>query len=168
MTEHAVSTGPAVNPVRLLVVEVAELSAEEREAAPDTPDSNGQRTVNFNAIPGTYDFLVGLPDGGKVLDPTTFGGDINEFVAGVVDDMDAIDRQYVRDHAIEVKQTIDAGGEPQPAELYMKLLVSFCNKPVEVIGNMLATLIFQLIDATVSEEDFDAAVHALEDNQPAS
>lgn len=163
MTEHVVSTGPAVNPVRLLVVEVAEPSAEEREAAP-----KGQQVVNFNAIPGTYDFLVGLPDGGKVLDPTTFGGDINEFVAGVVDDMDAIDRQYVRDHAIEVKQTIDAGGEPQPAELYMKLLVSFCNKPVEVIGNMLATLIFQLIDATVSEEDFDAAVHALEDSQPAS
>lgn len=110
----------------------------------DEPDKD--TTVKFS--PGEWD-----PDTrqGKLLKDVP----LHEFVEQVITQMDSMSASYVMEHAKLIRDM----GIPQTPEykhdLFLRLLASFSELPIEVIGNMLAGMLVGCVDDFSQSDEFD-------------
>lgn len=136
--------------VKLLIVELAEAPSDENEG-----------NVSINAIAAAFDLNRPASEGGRHLSPDERPADMNEFVADVLADMEKLITHIAVSRAENLHQRTLDGNTAELAEVYTKLLASFLGRPVELMGNMLASMLFGLIESVLDAPDFDEAIAEL-------
>jgi len=101
-------------------------------------EDNGNGNATMVRLAGTaYDLKKGLPSSGRVVDEDEVGDGLQSFVMKCYEDMDSLCRTVVIENAKQMREH----SERSVADLYVKLLTEFADKPIELIGNMLAALL---------------------------
>lgn len=101
-------------------------------------EDNGNGDVPMVRLAGTaYDLKQGLPSSGRVIGEDEVGDGLGTFVMKCFEDMDTLSRSVVMENA---KGMLDNPNRSLP-DLYVKLLTEFADKPMELVGNMLAALL---------------------------
>lgn len=101
-------------------------------------EDNGNGNATMVRLAGTaYDLKKGLPSSGRVISDDEVGDGLSTFVMKCYEDMDSLCRTVVIQNAEEMRDN----PKRSMADLYVKLLTEFADKPMELIGNMLAGLL---------------------------
>jgi hypothetical protein len=113
-------------------------------------EQNGSATVKFQPAKFNLDTREG-----KLL-KTEEAGEFHDFIAEAITDMDTICSAHVLEHAKALRDN-DATvlTDEVRNDLYMRLLASFSEKPMELVGNMLAGMLVGCIEGMVEEPNFD-------------
>jgi len=115
-------------------------------------ETNGQSNVmKVTFVPATWDMETHL---GEVLEQSQ-AGPFSEFVSKSLQDMEHLCHEYIMVYTkdfIQSGKTLDNGTK---ADLYGRLLASFSERPMELIGNMLAGMIVGCIEEFVDSGEFD-------------
>ncbi len=117
-------------------------------------EQNGTPTVKFQPAKFNLDTREG-----KLLNANE-AGEFQDFVTDAVTDMDTIASAHVLEHAKALRDndggpTVSGISDEQRNDLYMRLLASFSEKPMELVGNMLAGMLVGCIEGMVEDENFD-------------
>lgn len=113
-------------------------------------EQNGSAAVKF--VPAEFDLDT---KEGKVINQET-AGDFHAFIEGVIEDMDVIASAHVFEHAKSLRDNdVESMSDVQKHDLYMRLLASFSEKPMELVGNMLAGMLVGCVESMVDSPEFD-------------
>lgn len=121
-------------------------------------DESNPDAVRVKFTPAAYDMDKSPLDGGRTLAPSEVN--FTEFVNEAMTDMDSLAANFVMEYAHLVRDnnggpTVAVASDAQKADLYVKLLAAFGDRPMELIGNMLAGMIMGCVEQLVTHEDFD-------------
>jgi hypothetical protein len=117
-------------------------------------EQNGTPQVKFQPARFNLDTREG-----KLLQAEE-AGEFHTFIADAITDMDTIASAHVLEHAKALRDndggpTVVGLSDEVRNDLYMRLLASFSEKPMELVGNMLAGMLVGCIEGMVEDENFD-------------
>lgn len=113
-------------------------------------EQNGTPSVKFQPARFNLDTKQG-----KILQ-TNEAGEFQSFIAEAITDMDTIASAHVLEHGKALRDNdVSELTDEQRNDLYMRLLASFSEKPMELVGNMLAGMLVGCIEGVVEDENFD-------------
>lgn len=144
---------PDVAPVsnEVYMVVIAPEPSDDPDAAPNT--------MNVKAVAAAYDLNKGPLDGARQLNNDETSNDFGDFVDEVREDMMDLTSNTVMAYAWDLVERISAAPEVDrkrtASELYLKLLLDFGDKPVELLGNMFATFLLACIEDVAAAEDYE-------------
>ena len=91
---------------------------------------------------------------GKVLDQDETLP-FRDFARKTLDDMDELVNRYIIEYTKHVKDSGIEFDNKAKADILIRLLASFSERPMEMIGNMLAANMVSCIDELLVADDFD-------------
>jgi hypothetical protein len=132
--------------VRMLLVRFAE-GQQGPDAAPSVD------TLDLTAV--QYDLNAGPLTGATTAENVPNA--LPVFVDSVIQDMDELNYSVIMDYAEQ-----QANSETREANhlVFIRLLKSFGDKPVELLGNMLATFLVAAVDDMLMSPDFPSMLEA--------
>lgn len=139
---------------------------------PGEPDPDGPPdTIDIKAVACAYDLNKGPLNGARQLDSSESSEDFGEFVSEVMGDMVELTSNTIYSFAMDAKrrENVTEGDERTAAvreadrtrmrgEMYLKLLMFFGDKPVELLGNVTATFLVSCIEDVIDSPDYEARV----------
>lgn len=148
----------------------------------NTPVNNGPddppniKHVKAKAV--AYDLSKDPRTGARVLGTDEISEDFDAFVGDVLEDMDTLGYNLTMAHAWQIKKRdsmltgedlrTDETKRTERSELFMKLLLEFGDKPVELLGNMLAAFMVGTVESSLDDDEIDQMLEDWERNAAAS
>ena len=112
---------------------------------------SGNEDGKVRFVPAHYDMEKKT---GKVLEQND-AGPFNDFARKALSDMDDLVNRYIMEYTMDMKDSGIEFDDKAKADMLVRLLASFSERPMEMIGNMLAANIITCVDELLVSDDFD-------------
>jgi len=117
---------------------------------------NGDGTVNL--VGTAYDLRAGITTAGRALMEGEIPGTLREYVELCFNDMNNVAKAAVLANA----KALLSDPTKDATDVYVKLLVEFADKPIELVGNMLASLLAACTVNAVADPEMADEIDAWE------